>query len=744
MNLLSGSLENNMRRTSEALLIFVVTLFGLVCMGSARAQIVSRFAYVSGANGISIYTVNPKTGQLRTNGYVFPGAGLSGATIDPSGRFVYAIGPEPNSISAYTINASTGELTAIPGSYASPAGSGPVSITVDLSDKFLYVINDDASKISGSISAYTIDGDNGTLTLVHGSPFATGQAPASVAIDPSGKFAYVNNEDDSPGGDISGYTIDATTGALTTMAGSPFLSHSGAFSIAIAPSGEFGYVGFGDGAQVTPFTINPTTGVPTAVPGSPFIGPGDGSYAIVVSPSSKVVYAVGANNISAFLVNATTGKLTSVKGSPFAAGNNAYYATMDPAGTRLYVRNVGSNDVWTYKVASNGPLTLLNEVRTPPGFGPVALVTGSAAVNYTPTFAYVANQGSNTVASSISAYSIVAKNGHIAAVSGSPFPDGAAGIYAFANSVTVDPLGRFAYVANLNTSNVAAYKINSSTGALTAVSGSPFAAGTSPISVTADPSGRFVYVANQGSLNISAFAIDASTGALSPLGDSPVPTGTTDAAPVSVTVDPTGQFVYVANSSIVNGSISAFTIDPGTGELTAVAHSPFADGYNPVSVAVEASGRFALVTNGDAVPDSGGQYEMSSFAINATTGALTPGNYSRNLGAGTFALTTDPLGQFLYTTQDAVGDFLSLSFNSTTDEYSLPIESPNTCIPDTEPASLTVDPSGKFLYVANSGANDITACAIDQTTGDLSNVSGERQVTAGPSPVSVVTTGTIH
>ena len=62
--------------------------------------------------------------------------------------------------------------------------------------------------------------------------------------------------------------------------------------------------------------------------------------------------------------------------------------------------------------------------------------------------------------------------------------------------MTVDPSGRFAYVANHGDDTVSAYTINSSTGALRAISGSPFAAGNHPDSVTVDPSGRFAYVAN--------------------------------------------------------------------------------------------------------------------------------------------------------------------------------------------------------------------------------------------------------
>jgi len=49
--------------------------------------------------------------------------------------------------------------------------------------------------------------------------------------------------------------------------------------------------------------------------------------------------------------------------------------------------------------------------------------------------------------------------------------------------VSVDPSGKFAYVTNQITNNVSAYVIDSFSGVLTPISGSPFAAGTFPISV---------------------------------------------------------------------------------------------------------------------------------------------------------------------------------------------------------------------------------------------------------------------
>ena len=62
---------------------------------------------------------------------------------------------------------------------------------------------------------------------------------------------------------------------------------------------------------------------------------------------------------------------------------------------------------------------------------------------------------------------------------------------AIAVSLTNPLLAQFAYVANQNSSNVSGYTINATTGALTAIAGSPFPAGALPGSVAVDPTGKF-------------------------------------------------------------------------------------------------------------------------------------------------------------------------------------------------------------------------------------------------------------
>src|SRR5260370_8380919 len=95
---------------------------------------------------------------------------------------------------------------------------GLASALVPLRAQFAYVVN----ALSNNVSAYSI-GSNGALTPVPGSPFAAGQNPGSVAVDPTGKFAYVVNcsNNASSFGAVSAFSI-RSNGAPTPPPGSPF------------------------------------------------------------------------------------------------------------------------------------------------------------------------------------------------------------------------------------------------------------------------------------------------------------------------------------------------------------------------------------------------------------------------------------------------------------------------------------------------------------------------------------------
>ena len=75
-------------------------------------------------------------------------------------------------------------------------------------------------------------------------------------------------------------------------------------------------------------------------------------------------------------------------------------------------------------------------------------------------------------------------------------------------SVTVDPDGKYAYVANSASNTVSQYTIGAD-GSLTAMTPATVATGFYPIFITIDPTGKYAYVVNTDSDSISQYTIGA-------------------------------------------------------------------------------------------------------------------------------------------------------------------------------------------------------------------------------------------
>jgi len=224
-------------------------------------------------------------------------------------------------------------------------------------------------------------------------------------------------------------------------------------------------------------------------------------------------------------------------------------------------------------------------------------------------------------------------------------------------------------------SHVAAFKVTSSTGALTAVTNSPFATSTTPVQVVVDASGKFVYASDFGSGvlgGVSEFTL-GSSGALTPVSGSPF--NTENGGPFGVAT--TGQFVYVTEKNA--SQVAALSITAGTGGLAPLAPEYYATGNQPtgVVVAVTQSGKYLYVAND-------GDSTISAYSV-GSSGALT-----------------------------AIGSPLTT----------------------TQPYYLAVDPLGKFLYATNPLNGTITGYTINSTTGALTQFSGTATA-AGTQPVSL-------
>ena len=230
-----------------------------------------EFAYVANTLGVVGYRVDNQSGLLTDiaqQQILLNSGGLARGTVHPSRKFAYFSYPALNSVSAYALNRGQGTLTAIAGSPFS-AGNLPADLLVEPCGDFLYAIN----TFSNDVSAYAIDREAGSLAPVPGSPFPAQRQPLGIAIDPLGHFVFVANADSNS---VSVYTIDRSTGSLAEVSGSPFASGLNPVAVGVDPSDRFVYVANtavlpGNVSTVSGFTLDPTTGALTPVPGSPFV-----------------------------------------------------------------------------------------------------------------------------------------------------------------------------------------------------------------------------------------------------------------------------------------------------------------------------------------------------------------------------------------------------------------------------------------------------------------------------------------
>jgi len=363
-----------------------------------------------------------------------------------------------------------------------------------------------------SVSGWKV-GAGGALTAVAGNPVSTGGDGTGTGFYSSvgvqtllvGNFLYATNDGDNVAGSttVAGFAINPTTGALSTVPGSPFQTDgstpSFGSSLAATPDGAFLLLSNPGNATITVYSINSTTGALTKVPGSPFPVSG-GMLGIRISPDGNYVYAALTflDSVAVLAINPTTGALSEISGSPFALNPSASSflqptaVDVNCAGDLLFVADASSNTTTTVSVLDIDPMTgALTEIAGSPFQIGTGGNSNTLALSADDRFLYVGNQATNTVTALV-----VGPGGTLSAVPGSPFAN-VAGTVA-PETLAVEQAGRFLYVANQTAAppagpsngSVTVYAINPATGALTATPGSPTSTGVPSFlpSVAAFPS----------------------------------------------------------------------------------------------------------------------------------------------------------------------------------------------------------------------------------------------------------------
>jgi 6-phosphogluconolactonase len=276
---------------------------------------------------------------------------------------------------------------------------------------------------------------------------------------------------------------------------------------------------------------------------------------------------------------------------------------------------------------------------------------------------------------------------------------------------------RFLYVADKQHGVLDAFLINQTSGALTAVSGSPFSTSSlksfPPLWLVAGP-----VVYTTAANGISGFTI-GSNGALSTVVGSPYSGGLSgQAVLVQTNTTPANNFLYATNFLDPNGAISVYwLVAPASGLLTPVPGT-FNTGKltGPGAIVFDSafSTSFVLVALNNSK-------QIAVFSADPSSGALTPVPGSPFVpGLAPTALALSAEQTFLYAL-NSLDDAMSV-YRVASNGVLTPISG--------SPFPLGAEPGGivitadDYLYISLPDSNVIEGFAINSASGELTTLPG--------------------
>ncbi|HEY1805512.1 MAG TPA: beta-propeller fold lactonase family protein [Terracidiphilus sp.] len=288
------------------------------------------------------------------------------------------------------------------------------------------------------------------------------------------------------------------------------------------------------------------------------------------------------------------------------------------------------------------------------------------------------------------------------------------------------------------------YAVDGSSGALRTVNSATSTGGSGPVAMATTSDYYNLYVANTGNNSVVHFDI-STDGVLVPKENI-----TLAATPVSIAVNPAGNYLYVV-SGTTSATLTEYALSSGViGSPTATIplSVPGFTGDTLISTGVTAlaNGKGVYVTAYDkSAYNPGGPTTSDAnpgwlFGFAAGSGGtLTPVTGSPyQAGVKPSALITDPVSRFVFVTDFASNELIGYGILST-DALQFMVSGPYKT--GNEPTSITIDPRGLFIYLTDSLDESVGAYSISLPTGaptaDI-GVSGNAATTTDTDPVSVV------
>lgn len=343
----------------------------------------------------------------------------------------------------------------------------------------LYVLSQAAS----NVSSYSIDLNNGNLSLISSNLPATGVMPLSISLDPTGATAFVLNQTS-----ISGYTV-GSDGSLSTSTTTDLPAGQTALAMARDAAGNFLFV----------ITNQPTILIFSTQPGSTTVTPATTTVLTRVPTALSVITFTPSGGLTQTLL--------------FMTSNLDLTA------------NHNDNELSVYAVDSAG--NLVEQPNSPyttevnPGVV-LAVNTNPPAQNTGGVFVYVGSQGA--VTGSVSEFELCTVVNQVCsqpevdaeqlAPVGSP-----ASIGQNPRAMLTDPTNSFLYIACTGGNAVYGFHMITGSGLLQTLSPPSQQTGASPVALAMHPNfnagAEFLYVSNNAGSSITGFNVGVTTGSLS-------------------------------------------------------------------------------------------------------------------------------------------------------------------------------------------------------------------------------------
>ncbi len=288
-------------------------------------------------------------------------------------------------------------------------------------------------------------------------------------------------------------------------------------------------------------------------------------------------------------------------------------------------------------------------------------------------------------------------------------------------ALTTDPQGRYLFAALRSVGNLASFRIDARTGALTPVSTVP--GGPDPAHISTDRDGHVLFCAYYVADKVTVHHI----GEGGTLGKAPWQSLPTAEKAHAIVADPSNRFVFVPHTG--PNLIYQFLFDAKAGELRpnprgARLETPPGTGprhlvFHPKNKAV------AFVDN-----EQGGS--VTAYAMDAKLGTLKPVQTASTLPAdfkGTNAcaeIRAHPSGKFLYVANRGHDSIARIDLDEA-GKLTAAGQTPT----EPTPRSFDLDPDGRFLFAAGESSGKLAAYRIDGKTGGLERVA---TYAVGPRP----------